>query len=259
LAVFPSDEVAQAMDPPDKAPSQGAGPRSPILADTSDEPLAPTAELVQAVRSGDRQAFATLYRQHAPAVRVVVGGSLRDPELVADAVQEVFTRALEALASLRDAERFRPWLLSIARHVAVDTLRSGARTGPWDDELAQGVESFDPEPSDLAELAELAALVRGVVGGLSRRDATAITLLDLGFGLDDVSAALGLSRGAAKVAVHRARRRLRDALVLQVMVGKGEADCPTFRSLSSAGAYGDLIVHVRECDICSGPARPPTP
>jgi hypothetical protein len=82
-----------------------------------------------------------------------------------------------------------------------------------------------------------------------------VGLIQLGFTVEDVAVALGVSHGAAKVALHRARRRLRDALVLQVMVRTGGAACEDFRALRDAGDARALSGHVRTCGTCSVAAR----
>ena len=74
------------------------------------------AELVDAVRTGDLPAFEVLYKRHLAGVRAAVRDQIRDAHDAAEVVQETFARALGALAGLQSAERFRPWLLSIARH-----------------------------------------------------------------------------------------------------------------------------------------------
>lgn len=219
------------------------------------------ATLVEAVRSGQIDAFSALYRAHAPAVRLVVSERVRDPEQATDVIQEAFARALEALPSLKDPGHFRPWLLSIARHVAVDTLRSRSRTVPLEEAAADDTPSTDPEPPDVAEMAELAELVQGCIGGLSRRDATALTMIRLGFSLGDVAAALGITHGATKVLVHRARRRLRDALVLRTLVRTQGATCEVLQQLLDGrdSKTSALTRHIRTCDLCSGPRDPERP
>jgi RNA polymerase sigma factor (sigma-70 family) len=169
--------------------------------------------LVQRVRDGDMAAFTALYRDNVGAVMRAVRDNVQDPETVAEVTQEVFARALERLDSLRDPARFRPWLLSIARHAAIDHRRTRKHVAGSLDDAPDEPADTGRGPADVAELNELARLVRGGVAGLSRRDATALTLVTQ-FGLrpPEVAVALGVSVGAAKVILCRARRRLRDAL-----------------------------------------------
>jgi RNA polymerase sigma factor (sigma-70 family) len=209
------------------------------------------ADLVEAVRGGDTNAFSELYAQHAGAVRFAIRDNVHDDETVADIVQDTFVRALERLPSLRNPERFRPWLLSIARNAAIDSRRARQRSKIDDLAETDDLVGAEPQPAELAELSELAELVNGCVGGLSARDATAITLVTrLGFGSADVATALGISNGAAKVVVHRARRRLRDALSLELMVRATASPCVTLNELLNAADVAGAAAHVRACAQC---------
>ncbi|MEX1008149.1 MAG: RNA polymerase sigma factor [Acidimicrobiia bacterium] len=176
------------------------------------------AEFVEKVRAGDTAAFAELYRAHAPGVAVAVRANIHGPETVADVVQETFLRALEQLDTLREPDHFRSWVLAIARNAAVDERRQHRRV-ITDLDIAGDLASAEVGPEELAALRDAVRTVRGCVAGLSRRDATAVALVsELGFSPSEVGAALGISPGAAKVAVHRARRRLQAALELEARV-----------------------------------------
>lgn len=136
------------------------------------------ASLVEAIHAGEVGAFEVLYR-HVGAVAMVARDQVRDPDQVAEVVQETFARALESLPRLESGDRFRPWLLAIARHAAVDARRGNAQLRP---ELLDTVDGIaTTEPQELAEIAELVAVVRGAVTGLSKRDATALALVAVGF------------------------------------------------------------------------------
>ena len=210
------------------------------------------AMLVERVRAGDTTAFEALYRAHLDAVRRAVAGELRDQQQqVPDVVQEAFTRALECLPNLRDPDRFRPWLLSIARHVAADHLRARARSTLAPEDDAVEIATDDRGPAELLELSDLARLVRTGIAELSPRDATAVALVThLGFSSSEVAAALGVSPGAAKVIVHRARRRLRNALLLEVLV-RGRGGCAACPPLSGDVDRAELLRHVLGCAECT--------
>jgi RNA polymerase sigma factor (sigma-70 family) len=208
------------------------------------------AELVEAVRAGDTKAFSELYRAHLGSVRAVAASQVRDADAVGDIVQDTFVRALRSLGGLNDPARFRPWLLSIARHLATDYLRARSRVVLVDDEMVEARADTGRGPGSLAELRELAEQVQGCVAGLSRRDATAVAMVThLGFTPEQVASALGLSPGAAKVVVHRARRRLRHALVLQVLVRQPDLACPELQALLENDPLG-AAKHVETCQTC---------
>ncbi len=214
-------------------------------------PPAPTdVELVAAVRSGDPHAFEQLYRRHLDAVRRVAYQVVGDTETSRDVVQDAFARAFQHLPELREPERFRPWLLSIARHAATDHLRARRRLTPLDDE-DETLASADPSPESLAELKELTEQVEGCLAGLSHRDATAVAMVaHLGFTPDQVAGALGISPGAAKVVVHRARRRLRHALAVELIERQPSLACEEFADLLVAEDSLVASKHIEHCQLC---------
>ena len=95
----------------------------------------------------------------------------------------------------------------------------------------------------------------GCVGGLSPRDAAAIALVTrFGFSPTDVALAFDITPGAAKVLVHRARRRLRDALTLELNVRARSDACALLAAFRAAGDLVGAGRHVRDCDDCLGAA-----
>jgi len=212
------------------------------------------ADLVHKVREGDNSAFSELYRAHAPVVyhvvRSTLGGRGGDRD-AADVVQDTFVRALERLDSLQSPDRFRPWLLSIARNAATDTLRARSRSDlPPDQDAPEELADPARGPDEVVRLAELTELVRGAVADLAPRDAAAVTMVtQLGYSLEEVAAVFGITHGAAKVLLHRARRRLRDALALQVLVHRRAEGCP---ELAAVAADDDLAAarHISRCPAC---------
>ena len=185
---------------------------------TGDAARCAVATLVDAVRDGDTRAFERLYREHVAEVARVAARYQRDRALVADVVQETFLRAFEQLDSLHSPQRFRSWLLTIARNVAVDQGRRRARRAEVLGDQDEEAESQDPGPAELAELAELASAVHGCVAGLSPRDAAAITLVTrFGLSPSETAIALGVTPATARVILHRARKRLQAVLTAEVV------------------------------------------
>lgn len=167
------------------------------------------------MKAGRRSAFDELYLRHAGAVRKVLFDNVDDHERRQELVQETFTRALSKIEYLQDPDRFRSWVFQIARNLAIDDLRARTRlpTQRIDDidDAALGID--DDGPQLAVEVGELAAAIRDGFAQLSARDATAVSLVaHLGFGPAEIAAALDISRGNAKVVLHRARHRLRAAV-----------------------------------------------
>jgi RNA polymerase sigma factor (sigma-70 family) len=211
---------------------------------------------VDRLRAGDLAAFDALYRKYLPLVGRVIRDNVHNPADEDDVVQDVFIRAVERLGSLREPERFRPWLLAIARNAAIDHRRARRTVVSLDAESLDAVGPAALLDDDPVELAELAASVRGLVAGLSARDATAITLVtQLGFGPREVATALGVSVSAAKVLLHRARRRLRTAAALVLLARHAGSGCIAFQALAAEGDADARGRHVDGCAECVETAR----
>ena len=76
------------------------------------------AELVQRTLDGDLAAFETLIKRYERSVRSVARAFLADVHACEDATQEIFVAAFRAIPTLRESDRFGPWLMQTARRVA---------------------------------------------------------------------------------------------------------------------------------------------
>lgn len=127
------------------------------------------------------------------------------------------------------------------------------------DSLAEGSEEIASNgagPAEEAELAELSRLVDGRVAGLSRRDALALSLaMHLGYTPTDMAATLGGTVGAAKVILHRARLRLRDAVALEVLVRSHKSACPDLAAVLHCDGPLTAARHIHCCPVCLAAAE----
>jgi RNA polymerase sigma-70 factor, ECF subfamily len=158
------------------------------------------ATVVHAARRGDRKAFAELYRRFHRAVHGVVLAKVAFGD-AADVVQDVFAIALERLPQLADPAAFPGWLMSIARHRAIDVIRGKKPT----DELA---DIPVPAPRS-AEVAEVLAALRALPEAYQE---TMILRLVEGMSGPEIAAQTGLSPGSVRVNLHRGMKLLRERL-----------------------------------------------
>src|SRR5438270_7692895 len=79
-------------------------------------PEAGDAEIVAAVRAGDREAFRLLVERYHRPVLASARHLLSEREQAEDAAQETFIEAFRALGNLKEPEKFRAWLFGILRH-----------------------------------------------------------------------------------------------------------------------------------------------
>ena len=162
-------------------------------------------ELAARAGAGDAAAFAALVETHAQRLHrwlVATGSGHHDAE---DAVQEAFLRAHAAIGRYDPRWAFSTWLFTIAHRVRLDQLERRREHAPLADVHAAADAGADPLPE----------------GGLWARARSALSpdefrLLWLHYAEDQAPAAvarvLGINPIAARVRLHRARRRLEAAL-----------------------------------------------
>ncbi len=107
----------------------------------------PDDQLVARCNDGDPGAWNELVERYSRYVYAIVqrGFRLSGPD-AEDVFQEVFARAYERLADLRDDGALRPWLAQTTRRLSIDSLRRSGRE--------QTAETL-PEPVEDAWIAQL--------------------------------------------------------------------------------------------------------
>ena len=170
---------------------------------------AETAEgLVERATSGDEMAFATIVeRHHADMVRVsfVVAGDL---DIAEEAVASAWPIVWRRLSSLRESERLRPWLCSIAANEARQIARSRRRRTVR--EIAvRDVDHVQADPAGRATDIDL-----GNALGRLRPDDRALLALRYVAGLNstELGRATGMSASGTRARLARLLDRLRKEL-----------------------------------------------
>jgi RNA polymerase sigma-70 factor (ECF subfamily) len=169
---------------------------------------------ISRARRGDEGAFRLIYRATQPGllryVRLLVGDDAED------VASEAWLQIARDLASFRgDADDFRGWAATIARHRALDHLRRRNRR-PRDDVPVEMVMTQLAAPDDTSgsalEAVSTEAALR-LIAGLPLDQAEAV-LLRVVMGLDAKAAGrvLGKRAGAVRTASHRGLRRLAEQL-----------------------------------------------
>jgi RNA polymerase sigma-70 factor (ECF subfamily) len=126
-------------------------------------------------------------------------GSVFDGE---DVLQEAFAKAYYALGQMREPPNLRPWLFRIAHNTALDFLRRYERSNV--DVVPDVPERAEPEDAGVDPVLVEAAL--SVFVELPPVQRGALILKDvLGHSLEETAATLGISVGAVKAALFRAR------------------------------------------------------
>jgi RNA polymerase sigma-70 factor, ECF subfamily len=196
--------------------------------------------LIAGLRAGDESVFAELVDTHGEAMLKIAAGMVSSAAVAEEVVQETWLAVFTGIHRFEGRSSLRTWIFRILMNTANTQRARDARSLPFsdlgrellDDEPAVDPERFlppegqrwpghwstppqawnsDPESRVLAT--ETLEIVRGVLDTLPSGQRAVVTLRDVqGWTSEEVSEALGLSRGNQRVLLHRARSRLRRVL-----------------------------------------------
>lgn len=160
--------------------------------------------LIETATGGDIESFGLLCQQYYAAMVAVGYSVLGEHQLAEDAAQESFARALINIRSLKNKQRFAPWLAGICRNVAKDMLAAKARQINTDD-IPQATE---PDNSD-----EKNRLIRRAIEQLpdSAKDLVVLRYYD-GLSYEQISSVLGISKASINGRLTRAKRKMANYL-----------------------------------------------
>jgi len=131
-------------------------------------------------------------------------------------VQETYLRAWKGLKGFRGDAQFSTWLYRITANTAYTTVkrRRRHRADALDAMLHDPVETrIDAQPEESAEQSEMLARLSGALEHLAPKLRVLVVLKDVyGLSHEEIADELGISVAAAKVRLHRGRKRLRDLL-----------------------------------------------
>lgn len=207
------------------------------------------AALVAAVLAGDSVAFGSIYDRYADRIHDYAFSMLRQPSDAVDVMQDTFLTASQRLDQLRDPSRLRPWLYSIARSFVFAVSRSRQRTV-----VSNDVDAVVEMTSTDGSL-DAVDLVWAAAAGLEIGDRDVLDL-HLRQGLDgqDLADALGVTRNAANVTLHRVRERMEQSVGAVLLARSSRGECSELEALVADGlsplVRKRVARHVESCEIC---------
>lgn len=159
-----------------------------------------------------------------PAVRSVVAtvlGVRPQQADVEDCTSEVFRRVLENDGKRLPGSPLRPWVLGIARNVALDARRTRARTlrrselAPAEDDAPKALDRLadgSPTPDDAALMAERRLRLRSALATLPDEQRRVLFLHAEGHGYGEIAERLAIPMGTVCTWISRGRKGLARAL-----------------------------------------------
>jgi RNA polymerase sigma-70 factor (ECF subfamily) len=184
-------------------------------------------QLVGEARLGDRAAFDELVRRTHVDTYTLALRLTANEEDARDVVQEAYLKAWRGLPEFRGDAQFSTWMYRITANSAYTLVkkRRRHRAEPLDAMLVDPIELHpDLQPEGAAESALLLDELSIALEELSPKLRTLVVLKDVyGLSHEEIADELGISVAAAKVRLHRGRRKLRDLLYEDGAHGKGWA------------------------------------
>ena len=177
------------------------------------------AECIRRIQAGEKHVFHELIRPCERAIYFLLYSMLSNEADAEDAAQETVIKVYRNLHLFRGESQFRTWVLSIARNEGLGRLRKLAsrREDSLDAEMDEQSGDFTPAiltswrevPAEALERKELAQLLRKAIDALPENYRNVILLRDIEeMDVRETAGVLGISEGAVKVRLHRARALL---------------------------------------------------
>jgi RNA polymerase sigma-70 factor, ECF subfamily len=181
------------------------------------------ADLIQRILAGEKHLFHALIRPCERAMYFLLLSLLRNEAEAEDAAQETAIKVYRNLHLFRGDSQFRTWVLSIARNEALGRLRKAEnRREDSLEALSEGetgdftpaiLTSWREVPAEALQREELGKLLRDAIEGLPEIYRNIVLLRDIEeMDVRETAAVLGITEGAVKVRLHRARALLQKHL-----------------------------------------------
>jgi len=180
--------------------------------------------LLQRLRAGENAAFAELIRRHGGRLLSVARRFLVSEEDARDAVQEAFISAFRSIDRFEASAMLSTWLHRIVVNAALMKLRTRRRKPEQSIEellpgflenghIARPASPWRKNALEGLEREETSALVREKIQALPEGYRNVLLLRDIeDFDTQETAQLMGISEGAVKTRLHRARLALRELL-----------------------------------------------
>jgi len=181
------------------------------------------AELIRSVCDGEREAFYELVHPYERMVYATAISVVKNPADAEEVAQEAVLKAFSNLATFRAESKFSTWLLQItyneARmklrkvrshlYEAIDDSQPSENADYWPKDFAD----WRPIPSELFERDEVRRAIQNATNSLNRIYREVFVLRDVqNLSTKETATILGISEGAVKIRLLRARLQMRDTL-----------------------------------------------
>ncbi|MEU8271488.1 RNA polymerase sigma factor [Sphaerisporangium sp. NPDC049002] len=151
-----------------------------------------------------RQRFEEIYKAHYADLLAYLRRRTDSPDDAADAISETFTTAWRRVGDIPEGEQARLWLYGVARNVLANQRRGDSRRTALAVRLRAELAAWDESTPR-----QDTGVIREAFQRLSPDDRELLSLVSWeGLDTAEIATVLGCSRGAVRLRLHRARKRL---------------------------------------------------
>jgi RNA polymerase sigma-70 factor (ECF subfamily) len=171
--------------------------------------------LIEAAKDGDRAAFDEIVRRTYRNVFSLAVRLTGNEDDASDVTQEVYVRAFKAIKRFRGDAQISTWLYRICANCSSTFLkkRSRHRHAELDSESSIADPHPDADPTLQVEGSDIRARVDQAIRQLPERLRSVVVLRDAyDLSHQEIAEELDITESAAKVRLHRARKKLQSAL-----------------------------------------------
>lgn len=182
----------------------------------------PESALIAEAKAGNSGAFEELVNRYERKIYRLGLRLMGNPQDAEDVLQESFLKAYEHLPEFREDSRFYTWLVRIAVNEGLMKLRKqrSDKSEPLEDAvdddgqlMPREFRDWRPNPEQLLGQEQMQALLLNAANTLPAGLRTVFFLRDVEeLSTEETAEALGLTAGAVKARLFRARMRLREQL-----------------------------------------------
>jgi RNA polymerase sigma-70 factor (ECF subfamily) len=170
------------------------------------------ASLIGRIAAADATAMRALFARHQVRVFRFVLRHVRNEAVAEEITNEVFLEVWRSAGSYAGASSVATWILSIAHHRAVSSLRK-RREESWDEEAAAELPDAGDNPEEAAQKADKALILRRCIAALSPEHRGIIDLVYYHeMSISEASEVLQIPENTVKTRMFYARKRLSELL-----------------------------------------------
>lgn len=167
------------------------------------------AEIIEACKQGDRDAFRDLFEAHKDRVYTIAFHYSGDEAMAHDVTQQVFLKLFTAITQFQENSQFTTWLYRIVANACTDEHRKRRRFVPFSPEVEVRTMVGKSTQEESYHRRQVADSVRGAIAELTPKLRLPILLKYVeGLSYDEIAESLDISIGTVSSRLNRGHKML---------------------------------------------------